>query len=101
MGVTCPLFPVLSAAAVCSSSQTGAAKGGEIVPFSHKLPLLPRPSGLPARHLCLSTKCPSGDKYFCFSCCGVIGCVPRRKRMASINIYTRIGRPGGIAADSP
>ena len=46
MGVTCPLYPVLSAAAVCSSSQSGAAKGGEIVPFSHKLPLLPRPYGL-------------------------------------------------------
>ena len=101
MRVTCPLFPVLSAAAVCSSSQTGAAKGGEIVPFSHKLPLLPRPSGLPARHLCLSTKCPSGDKYCRFSCCGVIGCVPRRELMVPINIYTSIGEPGGIAADSP
>ena len=101
MGVTCPLLPVLSAAAVCSSSQTGAAKGGEIVPFSHKLPLLPRPTGLPARHLCLSTKCPSGDKYFRFSYCGVIGCVPRRERLVPINIYTSVGSPGGIAADSP
>ena len=101
MSVTCPLVPVLSAAAVCSSSQTGAAKSGEIVPFSHKLPLLPRPTGLPARHLCLSTKCPSGDKYFRFSCYGVIGCVPRRERIVQINIYTSIGRPGGIAVVSP
>ena len=101
MDVTCPLFPVLSAAAVCSSSQTGAVKGGEIVPFSHKLPLLPRPTGLPARHLCLSTKCPSGDKYFRFSYCGVIGCVPRRVGLVPINIYTSVGSPGGIAADSP
>ena len=101
MGVTCPLFPVLSAAAVCSSSQTGAAKGGEIVPFSHKLPLLPRPSGLPARHLCLSTKCPSGDKYCRLSCCGVIDCVPRRERLVPIKIYTSIGIPSGIATGSP
>ena len=101
MGVTCPLFSVLSAAAVCSSSQTGAAKGGEIVPFSHKLPLLPRPTGLPARHLCLSTKCPSGDKYSRLSFYGVMDYVPRRKLLVPINIYTSIGRPGGVAADSP
>ena len=101
MGVTCPLYPVLSAAAVYSSSQTGAAKGWEIVPFSHKLPLLPRPSGLPARHLCLSTKCPSGDKYCRLCCCGMIDCVPRRERSVPINIYTSVGSPGGIAADSP
>ena len=100
-GVYLGLLSVLSAAAVCSSSQTGAAKGGEIVPFSHKLPLLPRPTGLPARHLCLSTKCPSGDQYFRFSYCGVIGCVPRRERLVPINIYTSVGSPGGIAADSP
>ena len=101
MGVTCPLVPVLSAAAVCSSSQTGAVKGGEIVPFSHKLPLLPRPTGLPARHLCLSTKCPSGDKYFRLCSCGAIGCVPRRERIVPINIYTSVGRPSEIAADNP
>ena len=100
-GVYLGLLSVLSAAAVCSSSQTGAAKGGEIVPFSHKLPLLPRPSGLPARHLCLSTKCPSGDKYFRLCSCGAIGCVPRWERLMPINIYTSVGRPGGIATGSP
>ena len=30
-----------------------------------------------------------------------MGCVPRRERMVPINIYTSIGEPGGIAADSP
>ena len=99
-GVYLGLLSVLSGT-LSLPSQTGAPRWGDCS-LRSQTPLAAAPRwGLPARHLCLPTKCPSLWWFSRLCCCGVIVCVPRREWLVPINIYPSIGKPGGIPTISP
>lgn len=99
-GVTWGFFPFCQVR--CRSPHKPAPQGRGDCSLRSQTPLAAAPRwGLPARHLCLSTKCPSLWRFSRLCCCGVIVCVPRREWLVPINIYPSIGKPGGIPTISP
>ena len=100
VGFTWGFFPFCQVR--CRSPHKTAPQGRGDCSLRSQTPLAAAPRwGLPARYLCLPTKCPSLWRFSRLCFCGVIVCVPRRNRLAPINIYPSIEKTGGIPTVSP
>lgn len=99
-GVTWGFFPFCQVS--CRFPHKPAPQGRGDCSLRSQTPMAAAPRwGLPARHLCLPTKCPSLWWFSRLCFCGEIVCVHRREWLVPINIYQSIGKPGGIPTISP